>query len=574
MGQMWELEDLRALVERLAAEKLESEGSRIRFCFFVDGLDEYDGDHSNIIHILRQLSKSEDVKICASSRPWNVFQNAFGEDKSGLLVLQDLTHDDIALYVREKLEEDPRFVELLQEDHRCEGLIEEVTEKANGVFLWVTLVVKQLLKSLENADGVHDLQRRLSELPPDLEEYFQHMFDNIDEFYKQQTARMFQVCVHSEWPLAVLAYAVLDAEDPLASRMVSSEAAVDHRDISHLVSRLTKRINGRCQDLLEVSLAPDDLPTVDFLHRTVKDFLVTRDMNSMLVGRTGEDFDVHLTLCQMHLVEVRRLEAPFRVGCTKVQHLVSYARLMEQDQKRTPYEELGQLEVILGASTEDTAFFTLRALVPYQAEQNPFIPLMVLSGLTIYLRKRLQSDRSLMKVPHKPSLLRVALEELSEAYESTTLLVHTSRIHDARTKVISPEIVSLLLEFGDDPNARGVARSAKTQHQSTVWTSFLGNLGSSSVQWEAGSPSPTRSMLLSTTEALITGGAEYGSRIIVRRGHESYYQSEIEVLTYAFGQDDAERLQRLRSSSSRSARMLSSVTTSLGNFFIAERWFG
>jgi hypothetical protein len=38
-----------------------------RFCFFVDGLDEYDGDETEIIGILQKLVGSQSIKLCVSS---------------------------------------------------------------------------------------------------------------------------------------------------------------------------------------------------------------------------------------------------------------------------------------------------------------------------------------------------------------------------------------------------------------------------------------------------------------------------------------------------------------------------
>jgi hypothetical protein len=52
------------------------------------------------------------------------------------------------------------------------ALVEEIVEKANEVFLWVKLVVQSLLAGLGNRDSITDLQRRLRELPSDLEKLY------------------------------------------------------------------------------------------------------------------------------------------------------------------------------------------------------------------------------------------------------------------------------------------------------------------------------------------------------------------------------------------------------------------
>jgi hypothetical protein len=47
----------------------------VKFCFFIDGLDEYEGDGEDIISLFQDLSLSPSVKLYVSSRPWNIFLN-------------------------------------------------------------------------------------------------------------------------------------------------------------------------------------------------------------------------------------------------------------------------------------------------------------------------------------------------------------------------------------------------------------------------------------------------------------------------------------------------------------------
>ena len=102
------------------------------------------------------------------------------------LRLDDLTRNDIMRYVRDKLEGNGTFRNLrCREGDKCDVLVDEVVEKAHGVFLWVFLVVRSLTLGLANADRIVDLQRRLRSLPDDLEEYLQHVLDTIDQNHQQ-----------------------------------------------------------------------------------------------------------------------------------------------------------------------------------------------------------------------------------------------------------------------------------------------------------------------------------------------------------------------------------------------------
>ncbi|RWA04840.1 hypothetical protein EKO27_g10260 [Xylaria grammica] len=68
--ELWELEDLKNVFKQIA-QRTEVDA---KFCFFIDGLDEYDGEEKDIINLLRELSVSRHIKICTSSRPGRQYE--------------------------------------------------------------------------------------------------------------------------------------------------------------------------------------------------------------------------------------------------------------------------------------------------------------------------------------------------------------------------------------------------------------------------------------------------------------------------------------------------------------------
>ena len=118
-------------------------------------------------------------------------------------MLQDLTRDDIQLYVNSTLHQNAHFVQLGTKDLCCHELVNEIIAKAAGVFLWVSLVVCVLLDGLINVDGFSELQNRLRKLPSDLESCFEHMLNSADRFYRTETAQILQVCLEAIRPLSV-----------------------------------------------------------------------------------------------------------------------------------------------------------------------------------------------------------------------------------------------------------------------------------------------------------------------------------------------------------------------------------
>ena len=157
-----------------------------RICVFIDGLDEFSGDQDVLMKLIGKV-QTADVKVCLSSRPYRSYREAFGS--SAKLQLQDLTKSDIKRYVSDKLH--PLVKTGLAE--QIHGISDTVVRKAKGVFLWVELVVKDLIKGLKNDDTLKQLQERLNFMPSDIEDLYTHMLGKIDKVYRKQAAELFQM---------------------------------------------------------------------------------------------------------------------------------------------------------------------------------------------------------------------------------------------------------------------------------------------------------------------------------------------------------------------------------------------
>ncbi|RFU82132.1 vegetative incompatibility het-e-1 [Trichoderma arundinaceum] len=284
----WTLSELRqALTSLGTCHELE-----YKYCFFIDGLDEYEGDHSENIAMLHSLATSPHIKLCVSSRPWNVFEDAYGKSAERKLYLQDLTKQDIRHYVQKKLEEHSNWQILPSEQPLYQTLLWKVTTKAQGVFLWVYLVVRSLHEGLRDGDSLHALERRTHELPADPEPFFKHMLNSVDSFYHVQMARTFQVAMNSTKPLPALIYSFLDEDyenQNFALHMPVKQMTFP--DLQHRQEQLRRQLNGRCRGLLEICKISDEGEytghRVDFLHRTVGDFLRTKEMSDFLADKAG-----------------------------------------------------------------------------------------------------------------------------------------------------------------------------------------------------------------------------------------------------------------------------------------------
>ena len=329
-------------------------------CFFIDGLDEYDGDYTELIRLLRSFSRPNNMKICASSRPLNVFKRAFGTGSHTMLRLEDLTRHDITLYVRETLERNNLFNQLRRrENAHCVDLVNEVVSRAQGVFLWVFLVVRSLLTGLTNADRITDLRRRLRLLPSDLESYFAHMLASIDTFYEQQTAQTLQIALHALEPQTIMTYVMLDElyEDPRFALDLSIREWQSN-EIRSRTESMELRINARGMGLLEVVRSKDSDglggDEVDFLHRTVRDFFRLEAPEDWIARRLPPRFNpdqllYNATLAQVKIMSVDQGQGPGKlVGL--VDNIMLYAHNLGTDLEIAPtvlFDNLSQPQEII-----------------------------------------------------------------------------------------------------------------------------------------------------------------------------------------------------------------------------------
>ncbi|KAK5053293.1 hypothetical protein LTR84_002267 [Exophiala bonariae] len=169
-----------------------------KILFLVDGLDEYDGDDQerlSMIAFLEALAAEDGVKICVSSRPWVIYKDAFKFCPQ--LWLEELTKGDISLYVHDHLLGSQLFrVQQQRYPKLLTNIADEIIQKAAGVFLWVRLVVQELLKRLRDGAFAAELLKQLHAIPPDLDDYFMRMMETIDQRYRQDASIMLQIALH------------------------------------------------------------------------------------------------------------------------------------------------------------------------------------------------------------------------------------------------------------------------------------------------------------------------------------------------------------------------------------------
>lgn len=252
------------------------------------------------------LARSQHIKICISSRPWNVYEEAFGRGPK--LYIHDLTQNDIRNYVSDRLCEHPQWPYLLDSDPtESQWLIEAIVNRCDGVFLWVFLVTKLLREGMTNRDRFPDLRRRLESFPRELEPFFRQILDSVEPIYLAKMTAMLRIALTAEKPLHMIMYDLHDLEHDdeyyYRPRLVKP---LTQEELSRVKSRITYHLNSRTRGLLELSSASLE---VTFLHRTVRDYLASQGLSDFpeidLPRGSGRKFSPELSILRAYAAWVK-----------------------------------------------------------------------------------------------------------------------------------------------------------------------------------------------------------------------------------------------------------------------------
>jgi len=198
----------------------------------------------------------------------------------------------------------------VRESERYQDLIHHIVERSQGVFLWVYLMVCSLHEGLTNVDSLHTLERRLRLLPADLERYFRHILSQVDVLYQEQMAYSFQYALHAAGPLTLVTHSFLDESDQDFAFKIPLKP-YDKHDIYLRHAKMRRRINARCKGFFEVCAEPMATDffghQIEFLHRTVRDFLRTKNVQDMLAKHLDESFNVNASMCRAYLAVIKTM---------------------------------------------------------------------------------------------------------------------------------------------------------------------------------------------------------------------------------------------------------------------------
>lgn len=361
-GAYWTEQKLINAFNRLAGTTSQNQ----HFCLFIDGLDEFAGSKATLIDVLDKLANSPHIKICASSRPVHEFMEAFDHDEG--LRLERLTAKDIKTYVDKTIRQNPAGALLSEkEEKEFKYLVDDVSDKAAGVFLWVRLVVSKLIADIRNGDSIESLRKRLNDLPSDLNDLFKRMISNLEPSRQAEAASWFRFLfaapdhdqIGSRYSPAISILDLLFAKDVTqSSSLLHPNSKADWQALKGDISAFRQRIETICCGLVEFidlsskdrdvwtdKLSPDAIPFLSIvprlLHRSVKEYLQEQT--------TIQDFP-----CQPTQPDYDKL---------LMARLITTKTLLIPNLEHETIHNLADYFLILAHHVEETALITNTALI-------------------------------------------------------------------------------------------------------------------------------------------------------------------------------------------------------------------
>jgi hypothetical protein len=333
----WSLDELsEALVLAL-------ENSTGVFCVFLDGLDEAkdlehlpwpDWTDSQVIHKLLEV---KNLKLCASSREEPAF--CFFFESASRLRIHQLNKYDITHFVRERL--DIRGLDCRNRD----SLVRRIVQRAEGVFLWVALVVDSLNRAIRQSyTTIEMLEERLEQTPSDLTKLYVDMWGRIGDdtqlpSIRAIASRYFNFVLVARkmkdyrWEgnseresmrgcMSSLLVMATATEDMPMELILSKGRVITAEELSARCARVENEVRLVCRGLLKVTsprkeseyfrwdgdqrLCDSNSRKVDFIHRSAFDFLMDTRPGLQCLRFCGLSESEHVSrILAAHLIRSR-----------------------------------------------------------------------------------------------------------------------------------------------------------------------------------------------------------------------------------------------------------------------------
>ena len=277
--------------------------SSVPYCIFIDALDEMsrDEDVVDLLEFVQSLCQISKTKFCMSSRPEWILSQELAAVPS--LALHDITKRAMYFYIKRELEKHLADSPQPDEDGR---FYEELIVKAEGVFLWLALVVQNIKRALRNGDSQDEILARTMQLPSKLEDLYKDMWERLGDdgaTYRKTAANYINLVLDCTEIVDLMkgdyyrrlrtnsALSIVLASQPQFNHQVCFCASEEDFDnLEKWYKKELNKIRARCVGFLEVNAAVETsafvshTESIDFVHRTARDFFVEAEQGKEILS--------------------------------------------------------------------------------------------------------------------------------------------------------------------------------------------------------------------------------------------------------------------------------------------------
>jgi hypothetical protein len=117
------------------------------------------------------------------------------------IIKPHVTRDDRTQLVRDRLDNNKDFLSLGPKAPPQE-IQEVIVEKGEGVFLWLTLVFRNVAEGLLSGDTLTQLTTKVNSLPSELDDRFRHLLSSIHRVDQKEVYTIFAIAAQTDfWPV-------------------------------------------------------------------------------------------------------------------------------------------------------------------------------------------------------------------------------------------------------------------------------------------------------------------------------------------------------------------------------------
>lgn len=254
----WSDEGLRDILFSMICDPKARLISQIRIV--IDAFDECEAASREwLMKLLSELSQLPfPPQIIITSRPvvWmdEIIESIIQDhpDRVMIIRMEELNPQDIRAYVACEFESLTDGIKKRWYTSKDIGdLQREVISRSQGVFLWVTLVTKELKRLKRGGATIKKLKQTLNEIPSDLEGLYKHIFLGLDVEMYSETWRMLAWVVFSERPLSITEFRYAITIDLPDKEFDSLDSICESDEFVAEPSQMAVQIRSICGGFLE-----------------------------------------------------------------------------------------------------------------------------------------------------------------------------------------------------------------------------------------------------------------------------------------------------------------------------------